>query len=280
MGMEDIIGAMDIIGQQQPGMYSPYGANPAHAGGYGYDRMGECPPNGNGGYPCYPTLGAPGYLLNGLGAPWGWQGGGVPAQCMPNGNGYGNGAAEAAAASMMAAAANGGAPPAAMAQVSGGNGWGNGGLNGWGGGFGPWGCFPGGPVAPHLVQQVQEPAVFLRPRCPTRIRTEYVGFGTHCIKACSEKTIVCTVQDLTKIIRLVIPKDVGYQLAVTAIDIGKECIVNCDALPAIMFAEDATDVLNLQWPTIQACCAVEITLRNTSEADVCVTFGAVARVVS
>lgn len=246
MGYEDIIGQQfDIVGQDGP-------------------YNGNCPP----GMPVG-SLGNWGYLVgNGGCFPYAYPAGQAQAA-----------AAAAAAANAQAMAFRGGYGQAdIMGQSPNGNGNGNGGYGyGYGPGFDPF-CF-GPPVAPHLVQKVEEPAVLVRPRCPTRIRTEYLGFPRTCIRKCETVTIECDVQVLTKIIRLVIPSDVAFGLLVHDIRIGKECLVNCSAVPAAMFLEDATDAENLMTETIQPGTTVSITMENTTQHDICVSIGAVARVV-
>ena len=247
----------DIVGQQFDIM-----GNGAEGGPWG------CPP----GVPVS-SLGQVGYPLGGC-LPYGY-----PAPCGPgyNGNGNGNGYGPPPPMPMgpMVPAGNGGAVDA---MGGGYGGWG-GGYGGGYGGFGPYGlnCF-GPPVAPHLIQQVAETATFLRPRCPTRIRTEWVGFPRTCIRACETVKIECDAQELMKIIKIVIPSNVAFDLIVEDIKIGKECLVNCHGVPGAMFIEDAADNFNTMTETLQIGTTFSITLTNVSGEDICVSVGALARI--
>jgi hypothetical protein len=151
-------------------------------------------------------------------------------------------------------------------------------LGPWGGGWGPgYGCL--GPWQnPILTQRVEEPAVLLRPRCPTRFRTQWLGFERTCIGACETVVIECSVNVLTKIIRLVFPSDVAFQLLIHQIEIGNECLVQCGPIPAAMFLEDATDAEEINTETIQPGTSVRITVQNVSKSDVCLSIGAKVRV--
>lgn len=254
MGYEDLVGAyarmgqeMDIVGQN--GQYPNYQCAPVPMGMPG--MPGPVPPPVTAGPFGYP--GFPGPL------------GGFPLAAAPLG-GYpavGPGLPFAPGVAAAEAAALAGYP---------------GGFPGYPGYGWPWaGCFAP-PVAPLLTQRVEEPALLLRPRCPTRLRTQYLGFPRTCIPACSTVEIECDVQVLTKIIRLVFPSDSAFQLLVHDIKIGNECLVQCGPIPASMFLEDATDAEVINTETIQPGTSVRITVQNVSNADVCLSIGAIVRV--
>jgi hypothetical protein len=207
-------------------------------GGYGqqYDIMGQaCPPYG---------YGDGGFPVNNGGNPYFY-----PPQCGPGGPPEG---------AMMVPAG----PPAQPA------------VAGWGPGVGPggWGpagwCGYGPPQWPLAVQQNQEPLVSLRPRCPTRSRTEFIGFPRTCIGPCETVTIECTAQVLTKVIRFMIPSSVAFQLLVDQITVGKETLINCGSVSAAMFIEDATDVETIGTETLQPGTTIKFQITNISNANV------------
>jgi hypothetical protein len=145
----------------------------------------------------------------------------------------------------------------------------------FGGGF-PGNC---GVQNPLLVQQFQQGAVGLAPRFPYKIRTEWLGFPRVCIHKCETVKIECTAQVPIKIVRFVISKAVAFGLLIERVQIGKDDLVNCDAIPAEMWTADATDEFNAMIDTIQPGCSVAITLTNVSDDDLCVSIGAICRVV-
>jgi hypothetical protein len=155
-------------------------------------------------------------------------------------------------------------------------------MAGWGGpgfagAFGPglvdpWSCF-GPPVNPLVVQQVEQPARFLRPRCPQGIRAEPIGLGCACIAPCEEVTLECCVSDITKVKELIIPSSVAFQLLVTDITVGRECFLQCGPMPASMFTEDS-EVGDFDFPTANDGECISVTLKNISQSDVEVCVGA------
>lgn len=244
-GYQDIMGnwgQMDIIGQNGGQAYQ---CNPV-------GPMGPAPmPMPNGPVPPPPVAGALGFPVGYPGGPLG----GYPlaAQALPFGApGYAEGGWPV------------GFPGAAALGAYGPYGY-------------PYGCF-GPPVSPLLTQRVEEPAVLLRPRCPTRFRTQWLGFERTCIGGCETVTIECSVNVLTKIIRLVFPSDVAFQLLVHQIEIGNECLIQCGPIPASMFLEDATDAEEINTETIQPGTSVRITVQNVTKSDVCLSIGAKVRV--
>lgn len=215
----------------------------------GYDQMGQvCSPFG----PAlgYPVLGCP------------------PMPCVPPGQ-----------AAFMAAQGMGPAPApmAPMAPpVAGYPGYdqmGQLGAGPWGPGLvDPWACF-GPPVSPLVVQQVEQPARFLRPVCPTGIRAEPIGLGCVCIGPCEEATLECCVSDITKVKQLVIPSSVAFQLLVTDISVGRTCFLQCGPIPASMFTEEST-IEPFDFPTANDGDCISVTLKNISQSDVEVCVGA------
>lgn len=217
--------------------------------GYGgYDQMGQV---------CSPFGPALGYTVNGC----------PPMQCLPPGQAAFLAAQNGMMAPQMAPQM---APPVAgygaydqMGQLMPG-------LNG--GGFDPWNCF-GPPVSPLVVQQVEQPARFLRPVCPTGIRAEPIGLGCVCIGPCEEATLECCVSDITKVKQLVIPSSVAFQLLVTDISVGRTCFLQCGPIPASMFTEEST-IESFDFPTANDGDCISVTLKNISQSDVEVCVGA------
>lgn len=157
-------------------------------------------------------------------------------------------------------------------------------MAGWGGGPGfagagfgpglvdPWACF-GPPVSPLVVQQVEQPARFLRPRCPQGIRAEPIGLGCACLDPCEEVTLECCVSDITKVKELIIPSSVAFQLLVTDITVGRECFLQCGPMPASMFTEDS-EVGDFDFPTANDGECISVTVKNISQSQVEVCIGA------
>lgn len=136
----------------------------------------------------------------------------------------------------------------------------------------PWACF-GPPVSPLVVQQLEQPARFLRPRCPQGIRAEPIGLGCACIAPCEEVTLECCVSDITKVKELIIPSSVAFQLLVTDITVGRECFLQCGPMPASMFTENA-EVGDFDFPTANDGECISVTVKNISQSDVEVCIGA------
>lgn len=141
------------------------------------------------------------------------------------------------------------------------------------GGFGPL-------TAPLAVQQNQQPLVGLAARCPTRSQTQFVGLGSICIPGCREGILRCSPCVLMKIIKFVISSDIAYALDVVQITInGKEQLINCGPVSAVMFTEDSTIGETIATETIQPGCCVEVHFRNKSNVDVVAQIQGVARVM-
>lgn len=231
----------DLVGRGYP--YYDLVGRPA----YPADAMGQCGipggPLGVGPALGYPVLGCP---------PLGYPTAGLPVQAM-------GGMGMAPGMPMAPADAVAGPFPAGVP-------FGGPGL------LDPWGCF-GGPVNPLVVQQVEQPARFLRPRCPQGIRAEPIGFGCVCIGPCEEATLTCCVSDITKIKELVIPSSIAYQLLVTDITVGRECFLQCGPIPAALFVENS-EIGDFDFPTANENDCISITLKNISDAEVEACVGA------
>lgn len=223
---------------------------------YGLDIIGRCPQ----------PLGNPYYALNNYGWP-----GAIP--CYPNGNG-----GPPPEAMMAPGGVNMSRPgPDGMAGMIGRGGWGPGAAGPWGGDL--LGCLAQ-LVQPLLVQQNLEPNVGLAPRCPTRSRTEFVGFEGCDVPPCGTVTLRCSPCVWLKIIRFVIPSSIASQITVDQITInGKETLINCGPVPGEMFLPDATYIETIATETIQPGCCIEIQITNISNATLFVNMGGVARVV-
>lgn len=136
----------------------------------------------------------------------------------------------------------------------------------------PWACF-GAPFSPLVVQQVEQPARFLRPRCPQGIRAEPIGLGCACIDPGEEVTLECCFSDITKVKALIIPASVAFQLLMMDITIGRECFLQCGPMPASMFTEDA-EVGDFDFPTANDGECISVTVKNISRSQVEVRMAA------
>lgn len=240
---------------------------------------------GRGGYPYYDIMGRAGApaqydAVGNVCSPFGPALGYPVLGCPPMGCIDPVNAAAFAARGMMGAPQLPGPMPAPMMQApipaDGVAGWGPGGGFGpgaFGGPFvDPWNCF-GAPVSPLVVQQVEQPARFLRPRCPQGIRAEPIGLGCACIEPCEEVTLECCVSDITKVKELIIPSSVAFQLLVTDITVGRECFLQCGPMPASMFTEDS-EVGDFDFPTANDGECISVTVKNISQSQVEVCIGA------
>jgi hypothetical protein len=138
--------------------------------------------------------------------------------------------------------------------------------------FAPWAYF-GPMVSPLVVQQLEQPARFLRPRCPQGIRAVPVSLGCACIEPGEEVTLECCVSDTTTLKALIIPASVAAQLLVTDITVAGTCLLLCGAIPAAMFTADSM-MATFESATANAGECISITLENISKSAVEVSVGA------
>jgi hypothetical protein len=272
-GYEDVVGRgypyFDIQGNAPQGY--GYGGPPAYPDA-SMAMMAGAPPQDQMGFIGQPVnhlgnaLGVPFWQLAGSSCwPWVWGGwGGYPGPG-PLGGPLGPGAAVIAGGPGQHAAMGRGPGQDGMGQPLG--------LGGPGLGWDPF-CGVGPPVQPFVTQRVGEPARGLRPWVWTRFEDAFLGFDCVCIQPCSEETLCCTVDTLVKIYKFVIPSSVAFQLLVTSIKVAREELLECGAVPAVMFAENTTMEKLFTFPTLQEGQTVCITLKNISDAAVEACVGA------
>lgn len=115
----------------------------------------------------------------------------------------------------------------------------------------------------------------LAPKCPTMAAKEFLGFPETDIESGATVTIITQPEVTCKVLRLVIPSSIAFQLLVVDFKIGKwSHLANSEPFPAAMVDEQATDVL-LDGMTAQANTNVLLTVKNTSNATVSFTAGCI-----
>ena len=151
-----------------------------------------------------------------------------------------------------------------------------GGYGGFPGGYGGYAYGLAAPVNPLLVQQIEQTAAFFKPRYPTRLQKQWLGFPRVCIKKCETVRICVTAQVFMKVIRIIIPSNVAWGLLVDDIIVAKEHLVNGDGVTGEAFVPDATNVQTSETETLSPGTDICIILTNISDDDLRVSVGALA----
>lgn len=150
----------------------------------------------------------------------------------------------------------------------------------------PAGCGDGGCGGQSLVPGAGDPSLtasliaakngfMLAPKCPTMAAKEFLGFPRTTIVAGDTVTITTQPEVMCKVLRLVIPSDIAFQLLVHDFKIGKwSHLANSEPFPAAMIDEQATDVL-LDGMTAQANTNIILEVENTSNADLVFKAGCI-----